>query len=81
MNISVLRGSSLCLKTGVRKSLVQNINYSLTHMSSVGSIPAQLQMQCRYSCETGQIMKSTQNTAGTNTSAVQLHPQEEKLKN
>lgn len=69
------RGSSSCLKTGVRKSLVQNINYSLTHRSDVGSTAVRLQTQCRYSCETGQIMKSAYHSVGTNTSgAVQHRP-------
>lgn len=81
MNISVLQASSLCLKTGVRKSLVQKIDDSRTHRSAVGSIAVHMQMQCRYSRETGQITKSAQNTIGTNTPALQLHPQEDQLKN
>lgn len=81
MNVSVQQGSSFCLETGVRKSLVKNINYSLTHRGSVGGIAVQLQMLRRYSCETGQIMESSQNTSGTNLSAAQLYPREDELKN
>lgn len=58
--------------------LVQNINYSLTHGSSVDGTAARRQMQRRYSCETGQVMKCN---VDTNTSAVQLHSLEDKVKN
>lgn len=64
----------MCLTTGCEEK--PGAEYKL---QSDSQEPCRRQLRGRYSCGTGQIMKSTHHTVGANTSAVQLHPQEDKL--